>query len=186
MKFNSSGSVPEHKYFIGIDQSVTHTGITVLEKEEDNTYSIIESFGICTYPENPFEERLSLIVDTVSRTIDKYNFGNRLAIAIEGLAYSPGNTNNRALLFGLFSVLLVSFYNKNLIYSIIPPTTLKKLSTGSGKAKKQEMLAAIPENEVTKLEFLSNLKSKSKKFEDIVDSYFLAKAKLLESIITKA
>ena len=57
----------------------------------------------------------------------------------------------------------------------VNPKTLKKFATGNGSADKHQMKEALRKDELETLSFLSKIKPKSKKFEDIVDSFWLAK-----------
>jgi len=177
MKFNKSED-KRAMYFIGIDQSMVHTGVTVLEYIDENNFNIIESFGITTSPDNIFEDRIILIKNKINETILKYE-PEHTYVSIEGLAFAPGRTNNRAMLFGLFSIIIINLMELNYRYEVVPPTTLKKRFTGSGKAKKEDMESSTTDIEKSKLSELSNLKIKSKKFEDIIDSFALAKTAFL-------
>jgi len=177
MKFNTFEN-KKALYFIGIDQSMTHTGVTVLKYINDIDFEIIESFGIVTSADNTFEERVFKIKDKIIETLVKYD-KNHTFISIEGLAFSPGRTNNRAMLFGLFSIILMHLYENEYRYEIVPPTTLKKRYTGSGKAKKEDMLMSTNDMEKIRLSEFSKLKVSSKKFEDIIDSFALAKTAFL-------
>jgi len=170
MKFSDFELNSAARYVLGIDQSVTHTGLTLIDKEKEE---ILISFGVATHPENCLEERYLKIKEEIRGVLLKYR-QDELVVYIEGLAYSGGNSNNRAILFGLFAVILNFLYENNYPYKIIPPKTLKKLFTGNGNATKQDMLDTLEYNTKERLKELSNLKEKSKKFEDIVDSYALA------------
>jgi len=158
---------------LGIDQSFSHTGLVVIAKEG----SIIEARGIATKPrdkdgDHSLEERIGYILNEITYLIRKYQIRQ---VSIEGLSYSGPRSASVRQLAGLYYVILHELHNSNIRYQITPPLTLKKESTGSGKASKQDMLDNVPECDVKKLSELSKLKSESKKFEDIVDAYFLAR-----------
>jgi len=178
--YEQKKSEKQHIYFVGIDQSITHTGISIIKKTS-NGIELIDSFGISTIPKNTFEHRLNLILSKIKDVLSKLNKEDT-AIAIEGLAFAPGKTNNRSMLYGLFAVIILEIFNREFNYSVVPPTTLKKVMTGNGKAKKDEMLNSLYDIEIIRLEEKSGLKRTSKKFEDIVDSYLLAKYKAFEYI----
>jgi len=180
MLFNQF-EVTNEEYFLGIDQSISNTGLTLLKKINDYEYKIIESRAVSTPTSLETEDRILRIKQSVYEMISDID-KNNLFISIEGLAYAPGNTNNRAMLFGLFFVLVTSFLENEIKYKIIPPTTLKKIFTGSGKAKKPEMLENTHEIEQITLSELTGIKIKAKKFEDIIDSFALAKVTLQKLI----
>lgn len=154
--------------FMGIDQSLTHTGIVVSDKEK----GIIDVRGISTKPEEgSIEQRILHIKKEVN---EKINLHKPDIIFIESLAYRM-NSNNGRLLAGLFFVLLTLFIEKNIRYVIINPKTLKKEVTGNGAASKDDMFKLIPEEDLLKIEKLGFVKKTSKKFEDLVDAYWLSK-----------
>lgn len=170
--FRNACKMDNDVYFIGIDQSMTHTGITIFQKAEFSE-KIIISKGFETNTELSFEERLLSIKSFLKRCILDY-LPEETFIAIEGLAFNRSPSNNSAMLFGLFSVIITMLTEEQYRYKIIPPKTLKKFATNDGSADKHLMLTSIEENIIEELKNLSKVKSK-KKFEDIVDSYWLSK-----------
>jgi len=166
------------EYYIGIDQSIAHSGICVLKaghKKEDD-FKIEEVFGISTHPSSFFEHRVILIKQKIEEVVDKYksDIGDNLFVAIEGLAFAPKRGNNITMLYGLFSVILVMLEEKGIPYKVITPLSLKKSYTGYGKSKKPEMLAATSPGVISELSEKSKVKSTIKKFEDIIDAFALA------------
>jgi len=156
---------------MGIDQSLTHTGCCILKYDRfNNKYSILDSFSIETVNNGPVEVRINYIVDKIHEKIEKYRPG---FICIEDLAFKA-NSNNGRLLAGLFFTLLNRMFLLKIPYSVVNIKKLKKYATGNGNASKEEMFEGVSDCDILILKEKSRIKS-IKKFEDIVDSYFLAK-----------
>lgn len=152
---------------LGIDQSFSNTGLVVMDK----TGSILYAGGIATTPkDHTLEERILMITEEIKYIIRKYQVRQ---VSIEGLSFNSKYASTRQLA-GLFYVIIHELHKHNIRYEITPPNSLKKIATGSGKSTKDEMLKVIDKDVIWTLERLSGLKSKSKKFEDIVDAYHLA------------
>ena len=156
--------------FMGIDQSLTHTGLCFLEKHS-SCIEVVHSEGISTIASDFIENRLFHIVTRVRELILKFKPG---CICIEGLAYQVKGTNNGSQLGGLFFSLLILFVELKIPYRVVNIKTLKKASTGNGAASKIEMEDFIEDSVADKLSSLCGKKRGSKLFEDIVDSYWLA------------
>ena len=176
MIFNNKKSTETDIIFIGIDQSMTHTGLTIIINNK-----IFLSEGFSTTTDLSFEERLISIDNFIINKISQFN-PNETSIGIEGLAFNRNKTNNSAMLFGLFSVILINLCKNGYKYSVIPPKTLKKFATGNGNSTKEDLINNIKKEDLDKLKELSRIKNEfGKKFEDISDSYWLAKLKENES-----
>jgi Holliday junction resolvasome RuvABC endonuclease subunit len=154
--------------FMGIDQSLSNTGITILKKEI-NIVKILDSFSINTKNEGPVEERIYFIVNKIEEYIYKYKVG---FVCIEDLAFNS-NTNSSKILAGLFFSILNMFIRNNVSYRVVNIKTLKKFATGYGNASKEDMFCSLGKDLQNKLFEFSKIKNK-KRFEDIVDSYFLS------------
>ena len=157
--------------FVGIDQSMLHTGITIQTRD-----NIIYSGGFSSQKNLFFEERIMSIRDFILSNLSEYNRED-VSIAIEGLAFNRSPSNNGAMLFGLFSVILISLMENGYSYMVVPPTTLKKFATGDGRADKDKMLEFTSEEAKESLHRLSQVNNK-KKFEDIIDSYWLSRYRM--------
>lgn len=170
--FRNACKIGDDRFFIGIDQSMTHTGITIFKKI-NNQEVLIASKGFETNTELSFEERLLSIKSFLKDLILQYA-PDETFIAIEGLAFNRSPSNNSAMLFGLFSVIITMLTEEQYRYKIVPPKTLKKFATNDGAADKSLMLNCIADDVLEELRNFSKVKSK-KKFEDIVDSFWLSK-----------
>jgi len=163
--------INRHSIIMGIDQSFTNTGITILRQNSSTEQEIIHADAISTSIDIPAEERMFAIINFLINTTKE--FGVR-SVAIESPAYQVASNNGR-LLSGLFFSILTHFIKEGIEYLPVNPKTLKKFATGNGSADKHQMKEALKKDELEMLSFLSKIKPKSKKFEDIVDSFWLAK-----------
>lgn len=163
--------INRHSIIMGIDQSFTNTGITILRQNSSTEQEIIHADAISTSINIPAEERMFTIINFLINTTKE--FGVR-SVAIESPAYQVASNNGR-LLSGLFFSILTHFIKEGIEYLPVNPKTLKKFATGNGSADKHQMKEALKKDELEMLSFLSKIKPKSKKFEDIVDSFWLAK-----------
>lgn len=163
--------INRHSIIMGIDQSFTNTGITILKQNSSTEQEIIHADAISTSIDIPAEERMFTIINFLINTTKE--FGVR-SVAIESPAYQVASNNGR-LLSGLFFSILTHFIKEGVEYLPVNPKTLKKFATGNGSADKHQMKEALKKDELEMLSFLSKIKPKSKKFEDIVDSFWLAK-----------
>ena len=129
--------------FIGIDPSLTGTGIVCLDEEGN----IEDQELIKTASSLEIEERFILINDKIRKLIDVclYRNINRCfgTVYIEGLSFgAKGNAITQ--LSGLHYFLRINLYLRDdLGYKIIPPTALKKFVTGKGNCKKELMLLEV-------------------------------------------
>lgn len=156
----------EYKILVGIDQSLTHTGIVINDSGE-----IIYAAGITTdTKDSSIEERIYFIRLRVKEALEKYSPD---FVSIEGLAYGVASNNGR-LLAGVFFNILSLLIELNIPYQVVNPKTLKKLATGHGSADKLLMRTSVDEYSLDKLVLLTKLKATSKKFEDIIDAYWLS------------
>ena len=152
---------------LGIDQSLTHTGLCIIDKDKKN----INAFGIKTNNKKLNQyERIAYIANEIEKVILDYKIEK---INIEGLAFGVKGMTLQ-ILAGLQYTILFIANRLNIEYEIIPPKTLKKKATGKGNATKKEMSEIIDILILIRLSELSEYKINSKLMEDIVDAYHLA------------
>lgn len=121
--------------FVGIDLSLTGTGLIVLDQDAN----IMEQKLISTKAKDITEVRLLQILEELKfvPTIAKLKKVN-----IEGLSF--GSRGQSMLeLAALHYFIRIYMFQKDVPYEIIPPTQLKKHITGKGNAKKELMLMKI-------------------------------------------
>lgn len=134
--------------FIGIDPSLTGTGVVCLNEE-----GIVEDEQLIkTTPKQKIEDRLELINNTIIKLLNNkyqirytngYIYKNKVNIYMEGLSFgAKGNAITQ--LAGLHYLLRINLLKRiDLKLEIIPPTTLKKFITGKGNSRKELMLLEV-------------------------------------------
>ena len=120
---------------MGIDPSLTGTGISLLDTDLDGKTDIVDSCLIKTSPKDgDIISRYDSIINRIKTILHDYS---PKIICVEGLSFgSKGNAF--AQLCGLH--FLIRFTCRNGLYEVVPPQTLKKFVTGKGNVKKQVML----------------------------------------------
>ena len=122
---------------IGIDTSLTGTGIVVLENGKITKQQLIKSKPSGDKPVNEVK-RIQKIVEEIELIVSEYM--PRIAV-IEGLAYLAKGTS-LVQLAALNYMTRAMLMNYHIPFVIVFPTTLKKFATGNGAAKKDEILLA--------------------------------------------
>jgi crossover junction endodeoxyribonuclease RuvC len=149
---------------LGIDQSLTSTGWCLLLDGEAVEY------GIITSDKNKSNYLRAM---DVANEISDLLFKEKLDIVvIEGLPFMSRSNVTRdlaGLQFLVYDRLFDYFEEEDIV--VVPPTSLKKFATGSGKASKEEMFEALSQTE--KAKFGKTPKSKGR--YDITDAYWLAR-----------
>lgn len=94
-------------------------------------------------------------------------------VKIEGLAFGIAGNATRDLAGLLFTIINVLKLNlPELKVSVVAPTQVKKRATGSGKAKKPEMIEALPV-QASELFKLAGFK-KTTGLSDLADAYWIS------------
>lgn len=152
---------------IGADQSFTSTGCIVL----DNDGKVVDVRRFSSTKTLDMYDRAAQVAKFI---VDLSIEVNADCIAIEGLAFGIRGSATRDLA-GLQYIIICEIrrcIGKDI--KIIAPLTLKKFATGSGKAKKSDMIAAVPPDVIL---FMKDKGMKITKagLNDVADAYFLAK-----------
>lgn len=155
--------------YLGIDQSLTSTGWVILQA------GIVQNFGTIgsQKDQHVFDRAKSIALQ-----INSICMQNKIThIAMEGLPFNAMSNVTRDLAGLMFTIgtTLIDFTPDEDMF-IYPPTMIKKYATGSGKAKKEDMVAALPEGVRAdfKLRYVP-----SRGLYDVTDAYFIAR--LLEN-----
>lgn len=145
--------------YIGIDSSSTSTAVVVLE---DTTLIDCVLF---TPKDKDIRTRCSLIVNEVLAYVEMYN-PEVCEVILEAPAYmANGKVIDLSMLCGgIFYGLMRGDFS----VLLVPPTSHKKKFTGSGKAKKEDMIDNLPKP------ILERFQGMSKKIDDLADAYSLA------------
>lgn len=104
---------------------------------------------------------------------------NLQTIGIEGLAFSKFGNATRDLAGLQFVIMNTLRHELGQDVKIVSPNALKKFATGSGKAKKQEMVDFLPQHV---LDLFKQQYKKSNGLYDVADAYWIAKYVLDESL----
>lgn len=152
-----------NKIVMGLDQSLTSTGVAVRTKD-----IVIHHERIATTKDLPKLERMRYIAYQVAYLVQTLSVDT---IVIETLALGAAGDATRDLA-GLFWVLkhIIDDQCPNVVFEEVAPNSLKKLATGNGRAKKDEMIDSLPPVEKDIAE--SYLKTKGR--SDIADALHLA------------
>lgn len=129
--------IKQEKYYVGLDLSLTGTGLIVLNQDQ----KIIEQKLISTKSNMEIEERIMKIWDEI-KFIE--NIIHRESIGIEGISY--GSSKNPIIFSELVALnfyVRIKLKENNINPIIIAPTSLKKFVTGKGNIKKELMLKEI-------------------------------------------
>ena len=121
------------KYFVGVDLSLTGTGLVVLDRE----FEILHKILVSTSPSINIEARILNIKDSIIKYFNKDS-----VIYLEGLSF--GSRGQSMLeLAGLHYLIRAYLYQQNYYFKPVPPTTIKKFITGKGNCKKELMLLKV-------------------------------------------
>jgi crossover junction endodeoxyribonuclease RuvC len=152
---------------LGIDQSLTSTGWCLSLDGEPIRY------GIITSDKNKSNYLRAMDVANEISDLLFLMLKEKLDIVvIEGLPFMSRSNVTRdlaGLQFLVYDRLFDYFKERNIL--VVPPTSLKKFATGSGKASKDDMFESLPDN--VKAKFRTTPKTKGR--SDITDAYWLAR-----------
>lgn len=126
---------------MALDASLSNTGIAIVDKHKQ----IIKLHTISTKPTASLGSRLIEISTTIEELIKQYNIE---LILLEG-QYMGGSLQCGFVLGNIYRIA----EEQRLAVKTYQPTTIKKVVTGSGKAKKSDMKKYIEE--------IFNLKARS-------------------------
>lgn len=119
---------------LGIDPSLTHTGLVVLDDGKVVLFETIE-----TFPKEDMQVRLMKIRNRVGeimmeKTVD--------CCVLEGYAYSSRAAHS-ALLHELGGILKMIFHDANTPFYVVSPLSLKKFATGQIKSDKNVIMKEV-------------------------------------------
>lgn len=115
--------------YLGIDQSLMSTGLATV----DHDGNIIDVETVVP-PDVKGVRRLEFFYRYMTTVIQMRRVD---LFAMEGYSYGGNNKGGRVFQLGeLGGVLRVALFNANVRGIVVPPMTLKKFTTGSGKSEK--------------------------------------------------
>jgi len=143
--------------FIGIDPSLTSTGLVVLDSKGE----MIRKEIISSNKNFSIEMRIIEIRDKIKKILEEY-YDYHINLSIEGISY--GSKGKSSIDIPALNISLrIFFLDKEIDFFVVEPSVLKKYITGKGNAKKELMLLKIYKK--FGIEFESN---------DLADAYSLA------------
>jgi Holliday junction resolvasome RuvABC endonuclease subunit len=152
---------------LGIDQSYTSTGFCVIKDDVVIDFGKIKSEGDDVYSRSLF---------VALKIYEKMNEYDINTVCVEGLAFGIRGDATRDLAGLLFTIInIVKHKNPSAQFVVVPPTTLKKFATGSGKSDKVAMIESLPTD--VRQSFLDAGYKKTTGLTDITDAYWLANYK---------
>lgn len=189
---SQDSSIPVKECWVGIDQSLNSTGVSIQFSDKSNVMFFQFVSGTCPHSNSVvfvnYHRVFSNTDDFSTNEINlckaahnlfvsiyrylqlhckDYNVWN---IAIEGQAMSGFSKNQMMHLTDLVKLVSILEYNflklKQVKLRIFPATTVKKSFTGSGRAKKEQM--------IEKFKTIFPNFDYSGKIDDVVDSYALS------------
>lgn len=150
---------------LGIDQSFTKCAYVLMEN------GVMTSFGIITSDK---KEDIFKRAWTITQELMLFCLNRRIdEIHIEGLAFGMRGNATRDLAGLQFTITCALRFISDIDnLKILSPTTIKKFATGSGKADKNMMVAALPEVIRKTFEIRGFLPKKG--LDDLADAYWIA------------
>lgn len=122
---------------LSIDQSYTHCAYVISEGQ------VISEFGV--FQSNKEHDIYQRALDISLRLGNVVTTHSPTEIRLEGLAFGMRGDATRDLAGLLFTIVtVISHLHVFNNFKIVSPKTVKKRATGSGKATKKEMIAALP------------------------------------------
>ena len=175
--------------YIGIDQSINSTGITVLGKGDPVYYLIVPHLTrkmkevnhprlmYVLYEKHKVGKDASYTEKERAKTLNIYNIAYEIKkiinqwqpkrVVMEGIAYGQAHSAALADLAGLSYIIRTHILSTSSELVIVSPSELKRWATGNGVAEKGLMVYAW--------EALDKIgKELNIKIDDLADSYFMA------------
>lgn len=130
----------EHTRIIGIDPGLSITGYGVLESDGRGTVKMVEGGVIRTKSEDDLEERLLVIHSEISEVISEFSPD---VMAIEDLHSRYRNLKTAIIMGHARGVAVLAAGEAGIKVHNYQATRVKSVVTGSGRADKGQMLAAV-------------------------------------------
>ncbi len=127
---------------VGLDLSLTHTGVAVLKDEQLVYSAVIKSKPSGPRPSDELVRIATLcarIAESISDNVDE----SPDIVVIEGLAFMARNTTALVQLAGMNYIIRLILESANIPFAIVAPTSLKKFITGKGVGDKNIILMEI-------------------------------------------
>ncbi|MCK5021586.1 MAG: crossover junction endodeoxyribonuclease RuvC [Candidatus Peribacteraceae bacterium] len=152
---------------LSIDQSLSCSGIMLWSKGKQEAFWVFK-----TEPKTEVVLRIRDILADITTLVKTYNIEH---IVVESLPFGI-NSNSVRPLAALYFFIQNLCLDLGITFSEANVTAVKKLATGSGKAKKSDMIAALLEDapELHAQILVKGIK-KTTGLADLADAYFIGK-----------
>lgn len=151
---------------LGIDQSYTSCGLCVV-----NEHGAVLAFD--RYKTNADSDTYARALEAALHICEFIAKHAPDRVQLEGLAFGIRGNATRDLAGLLFTIVnVIKLRHPAIKCTIVAPTSVKKRATGSGKSKKKEMIAALPQDVLQKFKE-ANYKTTTG-LADLADSYWIA------------
>ena len=124
---------------VGLDLSLTGTGIVVLTNGKLTRKELIRSKPVGDRPTDELQ-RIRKIVSDIGGILSEYD---PTVVCIEGLAFMARNTSALVQLAALNYMIRAIIFDRAIPFYIVAPTSLKKFITGKGNSDKNVMMMDI-------------------------------------------
>lgn len=155
---------------LAVDQSYTSSGIILLDKGKLSHAEIFSS--------DPDDDTFTRAWNVAKYIRSVANLHNPEYIVLEGLAFSKFGNATRDLAGLQYMIVCVLQFLEGYELIIVSPNTVKKVATGKGNSKKEQLLEALPKTVHQK--FLAIGAKKTKGLYDLSDAYWIGQTGLLE------
>lgn len=123
---------------VGLDLSLTSTGIVVLSGNEIIAQKVVRSSPVGPLPVDE-AKRLHDISEEVLKSVPD----DADLVAIEGIAFMVSKTTALVQLAAINFLIRIGLWKRGIKFIIVSPPTLKKFITGKGVAQKDEIILSI-------------------------------------------
>lgn len=153
---------------LSIDQSYTCSGIVILDDGQMTHCEVFKTVKPKTKDMKATYHRAFMVSEHICKLAKAHKPD---LVSIEGLAFGMRGNATRDLA-GLQFVIVTDLIERlHMDVEVISPLSVKKFATGSGKAKKEEMVKALPEDILNK--FLDLGVKKTTGLGDLADAYWI-------------
>lgn len=154
---------------LGFDQSYTNSGYCVT----DESGTVLDFGTFKSAKAMDVYERAVQVAQFIVDMVTKHNVSH---VNLEGLAFGIRGDATRDLA-GLLFTIVIALRTKtpSVTMTVVPPTTLKKFATGTGKSDKAAMISSVPAETLAR--FTEAKYKKTTGLADVCDAYWLAKYK---------
>ena len=155
---------------MSIDQSLSCSGIHVWEGTEHKAFYLVKT---------PTKDEVILRIREIMIQLSALIVTHKVSmVVIESLPFGLNSSSVRPLA-GLYYCIQNLCIEKGIKFRESNVTAVKKLATGSGKAKKEDMIAALlSDNPTLHQQILDRGIKKTTGLADLADGYFIGKLQL--------